>query len=126
MITPATAKALVACQAEGIFGDTLYLTSDITVQVGAPRSYDPTQDYGVTGIDLTKPVYDIRGSYTRYQCTLLSEEPNDFAKTHNCLKYPATTGGYGRCYTDTFGDKKCIMTGGGPTQLKKQPPPPAN
>lgn len=71
-------------------------------------------------------MYDIRGSHTRYQCALVSEGLTDFAKTHNCFKYPAVPGGYGRCYTDTFGDHHCEMTGGGPTQFKDQMPPSGN
>ena len=124
-ITAVTAKMLLACQSEGLLGDTLYLITDVVVQVGSPRAFNYSQDAIATGIDLHMPVYDIRGSYTRYQCTKVSDEPNAFAKTHNCFKYPATPGGYGRCYTDTFGDKHCQMTGGGPTQLKNQTPPPA-
>ena len=125
-ITAATAKMLLACDSEGLLGDKLDLITDIALQVGSPRAFNYSQDSSATGIDARQPVYDIRGSYSRYQCAMLSEEPNDFAKTHNCFKYPATAGGYGRCYTDTFGDKHCEMTGGGPTQLKDQIPPPAN
>ena len=125
-ITAVTAKMLLACDSEGLLGDKLDLITDIALQVGSPRAFNYSQDSSATGIDARQPVYDIRGSYSRYQCMLLSEEPNDFAKTHNCFKYPATAGGYGRCYTDTFGDKHCEMTGGGPTQLKDQMPPPAN
>ncbi len=122
-ITAATAKALLACDSEGVMGDILYLTTNATVQVGAARPFNYAQDSSAPAIDARQPVYDLHGSYTLYQCTALSEEPNDFAKTHNCLEYPATAGGYGRCYTDTSGDKRCIMTGGGPTQLKNQSPP---
>jgi hypothetical protein len=125
-ITAETAKKLLACSSEGLLGDTLYLITDEVVRVGSPRAFNYNQDAAATEIDARQPVYDIRGSYTLYQCTRLSEEPNDFAKTHNCLKYPAAAGGYGRCYTDTFGDKRCEMSGGGPTQLKNQMPPPAN
>jgi hypothetical protein len=125
-ITAETAKKLVACNSEGLLGDTLYLITDAVVQVGSPRAFNYNQDAAATEIDARQPVYDIRGSYTRYECVLLSEQPNDFAKTHNCLKYPDAAGGYGRCYTDTFGDKRCEMTGGGPTQLKNQMPPPVN
>lgn len=125
-INVTTARMLLACHSEGLFGDTLYLIADLTVQVGSPRAYNFNQDSAATGIDARQPVYDIRGSYTRYQCAPLSAEPNDFAKTHNCFKYPATPGGYGRCYTDTFGDKQCEMSGGGPVQLKNQMPPAAD
>jgi hypothetical protein len=125
-ITAATAKMLVQCEKEGLLGDTLYLITDAVVQVGRPRAFIYNQDSAATAIDAKQPVYDIRGSYTQYQCAPLSEKPNAFAKTHNCFKYPAAPGGYGRCYTDTSGDKRCVMTGGGPTQLKDQMPPPAS
>jgi len=126
-ITAETAKKLLACDSEGeLSRDQLYLITDEVVQVGSPRSFNYRQDSIATAIDVKQPVYDIRGSYTQYQCSRLSSEPNDYAKTHNCNKYPAAAGGSGRCYTDTFGDKHCQMTGGGPTQLKEQMPPPAN
>jgi hypothetical protein len=126
-ITAETAKKLLACDSEGeLTRDELYLITDEVVQVGAPRAFNYRQDSIATAIDAKQPVYDIRGSYTQYQCSRLSAELNDYAKTHNCFKYPAAPGGVGRCYTDTFGDKHCQMTGGGPTQLKDQMPPPAN
>ena len=126
-ITAETAKKLLACDSEGeLMRDQLYLITDEVVQVGSPRAFNYQQDSIATAIDVKQPVYDIRGSYKQYQCSRLSSEPNDYAKTHNCNKYPAAAGGSGRCYTDTFGDKHCQMTGGGPTQLKEQMPPPAN
>lgn len=125
-ITTAAAERLVACEKEGLLGDTLYLITDVVVRVGHERAFNYNQDSAATAIDVKQPVYDISGSYTVYQCAPLSAQPNAFAKTHNCFRYPATPGGYGRCYTNTFGDKHCVMTGGGPTQLKDQIPPPAS
>ena len=152
-ITVATARMYLACDIEGDSSDTLTLITDLVVQVGSARPFNYNQDSSAVGIDARQPVYDIHGSYTRYQCALLSERLNDFAKTHNCFKYPAVPGydercytdafgdhhqtpiatpqcsvpgGYGRCYTDTFGDHHCEMTGGGRTQFKDKMPPSGN
>ncbi len=122
----AVAMTYVKCDTEGVFAGRLYLTTDLKVQVGSSRPFNFNQDSMATGIDARQPVYDIRGSYTQYQCDLLSERQTDFAKTHNCMKYPAAAGGYGRCFKDTFGDWHCQMTGGGPTQVKDQLPPRGN
>jgi hypothetical protein len=122
-INSSSVRQLVACDSEFVRGDNIHLITDLSVQLGSPRAYNAMQDSSAPGIDPHQPVYDIKGSYTLYQCTAVSPSQTPYAQTHNCTKYPATAGGYGRCYTDTFGDKHCLMTGGGPTQLIDQPPP---
>ena len=123
-INAATAKQYFACDNEGIFSrDTMYLTSDVLIQVGNARPFNYNLDSASPAIDTRSPVYDIRGGFTRYQCGMQSTMLNAFANTHNCYKYP-TTGTQGTCYRDTFGDWHCRMGGGsGPGQIKDQMPP---
>jgi hypothetical protein len=120
----ATARQYFICDAEAtLFPDTMNLVSDVTVEVGSPRPFNSNQDSVSHGIDVRSVVYDARGKFTAYQCRPQSSVLNDFANTHNCVKY-AFTSAQGRCFKDTFGDWHCVMTGGsGGDQIRDQMPP---
>ena len=47
-------------------------------------------DAGGSAIGTGAQVYDIRGSYTQYQCAAQSLAVNAFANSHNCNKYVNT------------------------------------
>lgn len=122
-INAATAKQYLICDSEGVkFRDTLFLVSNVVVQVGSPRAFNMGSDSGANAIDTRAQVYDIRGSYTAYQCGKQSTMLNAFGNTHNCSKFPYTAG-QGRCWKDTFGDWHCTMAGSGGTQVNYQMPP---
>jgi hypothetical protein len=77
---------------------------------------DPRASYGTTP-DLNQPAWDIRGSFTEYQCQTppvaipTYDTVTDFARVHNCTAYdrPSATG---FCYKSTFGDWHCSMRDG--------------
>ncbi len=80
-------------------------------------------DAGASAIDTSAPVYDIRGSYTQYQCLAQSTMANAFANSHNCNKY-VKTAALGSCFRDTFRDWHCSMTArAGSGQIPNQLPP---
>lgn len=111
----ALASLYVICELErGDGKNPLTLLTNLKVQV-APVSHPPNELVKVitaARIDPREPVWDIRGSYTIYQCFALNTlvAANDFARTHNCwVSDQPTATGY--CYKDTFGDWHCGMIG---------------
>jgi len=109
------ARQYVICELE--HGDGLrpaFLVTNVKVQVTSVP-HPPNQltlELSAARIDPREPIWDIRGSFTGYQCFALSSltAGNDFARTHNCwvLDQPKATG---YCYKDTFGDWHCGMIG---------------
>ncbi len=112
------------CDNEGVFSrDYVYLVSDVVIQVGSPRPFNMSVDAGASAIDTSAQVYDIRGSYTQYQCAAQTTMANAFANSHNCNKY-IKTAAQGSCFRDTFGDWHCSMTAkAGSGQIQNQLPP---
>ncbi len=122
-INAATAKQYFICDSEGeLFRNTLFLVSDVTVQVASPRPFNYNLDSSQNRIDTRAQVYDIRGSYNHYQCDAQATYRNAFANSHNCSKFLHPTA-EGRCWKDTFGDWHCTMAGGPGAQLNNQVPP---
>lgn len=123
-INAATARQYFFCDYEGVKSrDYIYLASDVAIQVGSPRAFIYNSDSLAAAIDTKAPVYDIRGSYTSYQCGVQSTMLNAFANTHNCNKDVYTTA-LGICWKDTFGDWHCSMAGKtGPGRVAAQLPP---
>ena len=110
------ARQYVICELERGDGERpLLLVTNVKVQV-ASVSHPPnmiTREITAARIDPREPIWDIRGSFTSYQCTALASliAQNDFARTHNCwvAEQPSATG---YCYKDTFADWHCGMIGG--------------
>lgn len=123
-INAATARQYFFCDYEGVKSrDNIYLASDVVIQVGSARAFNYSLDSSATAIDTRAPVFDIRGTYTSYQCGVQSTMLNAFANTHNCNKDVYTTA-QGACWKDTFGDWHCSMAGKtGPGRVTAQMPP---
>ena len=106
--SPARARQYFICDAEveGVTG--LALVTNVRVEVAPGRTFNYSTDSGHTGIDPKQVVYDIRGSYTHYQCHQPAARENAFARTHNCSAFdePAAEG---LCFKNTFGDWHCRM-----------------
>jgi hypothetical protein len=110
------ARQYVICELEHGDGERpLMLVTNVKVQV-APVSHPAnpgTQVLTAATIDPRQPVWDIRGSFTSYQCTALASvmAGNDFARTHNCwvAEQPSASG---YCWKDTFADWHCGMISG--------------
>jgi hypothetical protein len=123
-INVANARQYFHCDNEGVFTrDHLYLVTDVVIQVGSARPFNMALDAGGSAIDTGAQVYDIRGSYTQYQCAAQSLAVNAFANSHNCNKY-VNTAAQGSCFRDTFGDWHCSMAPkAGSGQVQNQLPP---
>jgi len=93
-------------EVEGVTG--LVLATNVTIDVAQGRVFNYNTDSGHVGIDPKQAVYDIRGSYTHYDCRQSGTGENAFARTHNCSAFdePAAQG---LCFKNTFGDWHCIM-----------------
>jgi len=110
------ARQYFICDQEHEVTSSISLVTNVKAQV-APVSHAPNQivkEIHAADIDPSQPVWDIRGSFTQYQCTQLTAIPgwptnvNDFARTHNCNATDQTTA-TGYCYKNTFGDWHCGM-----------------
>jgi hypothetical protein len=78
-----------------------------------------------SGVDPSQTVYDIRGSYDRYQCTYIGNINGERGK--NCTHY-AQPNASGECYKDTFGEWNCVFSDAsvGPERGQFKVAPPAN
>ena len=120
------ARQYVICDSESVYGSSLFLVTSVKVQV-APVSHPPNQLVKQMrgDIDPSQPVWDIRGSFTQYQCSQTGPSQNPFARTHNCSvsDLPAAAG---YCYKNTFGDWHCSMIGALANARQLQLPPEGN
>jgi hypothetical protein len=105
-ITAAMATRSFICKSEGVFSDRLYLVEDVQLEVGGGVPYTPNLG-AFEAIDVTVPLYPIRGSYIKYQCS-------DPVTTHsgppdtNCATYSQPNAS-GYCYKNTFSEWECYM-----------------
>ena len=90
---------------------TFFLTTNVKVELGSPKAYNPNVDSWDT-IDPSAPVYPLRGSAVGYTCGLVRGSPPGT----NCLKSYGDTGqlGQGACWHTQFNEWRCSMTVGGP------------
>jgi hypothetical protein len=115
----AEATALVQCDHDKLLNSyTLLLVSDLTVEMGSPR-VATTMDSDINDLDSTAKIYPLRGQGTNWSCGLVSQ----WGAGTNCQKWPAVTGGTGRCWHTLFNEWKCGMTSGGPNWVAKQKGP---
>lgn len=123
----AQAAAYATCDIEGESSQMLYLVGKMAITgVGKARDYNPLEN--MRQIDVERPIYDIRGSYDRYQCrmiatsTLVDMGPK-YQKGSNCNLYAATNA-TGSCYVDTFGDWRCLLHDINARQVRDDAPAP--
>lgn len=122
------ARQYFICDSEKVYGTSLILVTNVKVQV-APISHPPNdliKELAAADIDPREPVWDIRGSFTRYHCGKTGPQiVNPFVRTHNCIAWdqPATTG---YCYKNTFADWHCAMVGALANERRDQLPPEGN
>ncbi len=70
-ITAGWARKYFICKAESYSGSTLYLVENVKVQVGGGVPYTPNLG-AFHEIDVTVPLYPIRGSLVSYTCARAS------------------------------------------------------
>ena len=119
------ASRYLVCGIEGeINSNTLYLLENLKVEVGKGtpiRQIAASQRPGTADPDGL--VYQIRGSFRRYQCGILYRSGVLANEGKNCSIYeePKATGS---CFRDSFGDWACnMMDLSGPLGNHDQPPP---
>jgi hypothetical protein len=94
------------CTHESASSSTLYLIEDVKVDVSTKgRPHNRNTDI-MSEIDIDVPVYPIRGSYVKYQCSPVSDYMKNAGKNCNIYRQPQASGS---CYKTTFGDWKCSM-----------------
>ncbi len=123
-ITAGWARKYFICKAEYEQGGSLHLVENVKVQVGGGVPYTPNLG-AFPEIDVTVPLYPIRGSLVSYSCQNLITSHTGPPET-SCYRYEQPNP-KGYCYKTTFKDWDCYMAdtsniaGGGPD--KKGPPP---
>lgn len=116
------AKTSFICNSEDVFGSSLFLIQDVTVQVGRGRPYNASQDaMDMPNIDVTVPVYQIRGSFKQYQCGEASEYMQNIGKNCTLSDNPNADG---LCYKTEWGDWVCKMTDAHGKTIAKEVAPP--
>ena len=105
----------------GSVGDLLYLVTDVNIEVGKGRPFNPAND-SFNSIDPSQLVYPIRGTYVGWQCSVLGSIGGVAGK--NCARSSGPTIG-GSCYKDAFGDWHCNLCCYMGSSSKAGFPPPA-
>ncbi|NMG19742.1 hypothetical protein [Brasilonema bromeliae] len=112
---------------QGGFSSFIRLISDLTLQI-APKSrpanvtdleYNTNQRGEHLSINMDKPVYDIRGSYTNHTCYEIRGRSHLPGKNCNVEQYTSA----GICFQNTFGDWHCRMKGSTKKVGDNLPPP---
>ena len=107
------ARQYFICDSEIVAFDGLHLLTDVTLQIGSGRRFNPEIDSVLDGADPAQTVYPIRGTYTDYTCFL----PHDATYLgggagKNCHR-AVFVGTTGACYRTSFGDWHCGYMNGG-------------
>jgi hypothetical protein len=113
----AEATVMVQCEQEaasntGGSSPVLMLATDVSVEMGTPKPYNPGVDNYWDNIDPSSKVIPLRGSSTGFTCTPV----NPYNKGKNCSKSFGGQVGQGACWHTQFNDWRCRMTIGGKNQ----------
>jgi len=102
------AREYFICDIEAERVTSLALVTNVRLEIASGRSFNAQTDSGRTGVDPKQLIYDIRGSFTHFECRPPARGDNAFSRTHNCSGFeePAAQGS---CYKNTFGDWHCTM-----------------
>jgi len=111
------ATVMVQCEQEANSNATgsspvFLLATDVSVQIGSPKPYNPGVDNYWDDIDPAAQVYPLRGSSTGYSCVPV----NAYNKGKNCGKSSGGQMGQGACWHTQFSEWRCRMTIGGKNQ----------
>ena len=130
-LTAETARQYFICDQEftvgpNASGESIYLVSDVTVQLGRARPFDPITDtFGfaqTNAIDPAQQVVPIRGSFNEFVCGKLGQINAAPGSNCNLTTNPHATG---LCFQNSFGDWHCTMTDlGGVREFKASHAPP--
>lgn len=101
------AKEIFTCDAEHEFDGSLFLVSEVSLELSSPRLFDAARDARKPGIDRTQPVVDLRATYNDFQCSPLSASHLDNPNNRNCNQFRATNAA-ASCFKNTGGDWHCL------------------
>ena len=107
------ARQYVICDQESADPRSISLVTSLRVQV-ASAPLVRNQLLAVThpaDLDPNQPVWNIRGSFTQYQCAQFASMTtmNAYSHTHNCTATDLPEAA-GLCYKSTFGEWHCVMS----------------
>lgn len=125
VLTPQQATKYLICGVESESRGLLYLMQAVKVEIGKGTPYrDLSSIHRPGNADTDGLVYQIRGSYQKYQCAPLQEKgPYQQANAgKNCAVYNEPKAS-GSCFRDNFGEWVCTMTSMGEQPTLNQPPP---
>jgi hypothetical protein len=114
-LSAATAKQYFICDSEytvgpNASGESIYLVSDVTVELGKSRPFNPNTDgFGfeaANAIDPSQSVVPIRGSFNGWVCGKLGQINASPGKSCNLTTNPHASG---LCFKSSFGDWHCTM-----------------
>lgn len=106
--SPEQVARYLACELERESSMNLYLLSNVKVQVARrPRPYDVRHD-SADQVDVTAPVYDIQGSFLKYQCPLKTSYDGEHFPGRHC-SYSNQSNASGLCWQTTYGEWHCRM-----------------
>ena len=100
------AAVLIQCTMEVGTSIGVRLMQNVSVQLGAPRKFQPETDSRLQEIDAQAPIFTLTGSAMSYFCSSVA-----FGLYHagtNCTVTPMPQVN-GRCWRTTFGDWKCSL-----------------
>ncbi len=130
-LTAETARQYFICDQEftegpNASGESIYLVSDVTVQLGRARPFNMITDtFGfakTNAIDPAQQVVPIRGSFNEFVCGKLGQINAAPGSNCNLTTNPNATG---LCFQNSFGDWHCTMTDlGGVREFKASHAPP--
>ena len=98
---PSQAAVLAQCYDESETQTEIHLVTNVKLDMGAARSFNPRIDSGWQDIDPSAKVYPLRGHLVSYLC---SSDPQ-FA----CSVFTSDDEGSGACWKTSFGDWRCIL-----------------
>ena len=109
------AAALVQCHDESMSPSQIFLRTNVKVEMGSPRAYNPNVDSGWNDIDPSAKVYPIRGHLTNYIC---DSNPNI-----GCSVFTGDNATTGACWKTSFGNWTCTLAPSLEHQENQKPGP---
>jgi hypothetical protein len=121
------AKKYVACSFEekAPFNGSVKFVDVLSLEVASkPRQAKPA-DTRLVNLDITKPIYDLRGSIVIHNCYNITGKSEMTTRGQNCSIY-RNPKAVGKCYQTPFSEWHCVMILGNNAierAERKMPPP---
>ena len=110
---PSSSEAAIMAQCEqeaasntGGSSPVFLLATDVVLEMGTPKAFNPGVDNYLDDVDPSAKVYPLRGASTGYSCTPV----NPYNQGKNCSKSFGGQVGQGSCWHTQFHEWRCLMT----------------